>query len=316
MHSIVVVALDQVVVFDLSIACETFGHAFASDGTPLYEVMVCGARKRVRSAYFWLDVPFAFSALDAADTIILPGVSDPHLRFPASLLDGLRTAHRRGARIASICSGAFVLAASGLLDGRRATTHWRAAAELQRRHPAIEVDPKVLFVDEGTILTSAGASAGMDLCFHMIRRDHGSKIAADAARLAVAAPERHGGQAQFIALPPPASSDNLAPVLEWMQKHLARQLGVSSMARRARMSERTFCRRFREQTGTTPLQWLLMARIRHAQALLETTELGIEAVASAAGFETALNFRRHFRRISGTSPREYRQTFGGGRLAQ
>ncbi|WP_344732642.1 GlxA family transcriptional regulator, partial [Spinactinospora alkalitolerans] len=213
-------------------------------------------------------------------------------------------------RIASICVGAFVLAATGLLDGLRATTHWAATPELARRHPAVEVDPDVLFVDNGQFLTSAGAAAGMDLCLHMVRRDHGSAVAADAARIAVMPLERDGGQAQFIAHEPPAPDGaSLEPLLRWMEENAHRELTLDDIARHGAVSTRTLGRRFREQTGTTPLQWLNRARLRRAQHLLETTVHPVERIAGQVGFGSATTFRDRFKRLVGTSPHAYRRAF-------
>jgi transcriptional regulator GlxA family with amidase domain len=212
-------------------------------------------------------------------------------------------------RLASICSGAFVLAASGLLDGKRATTHWIGAANLARRYPKVIVEPDVLFIDEGCIITSAGASAGIDMCLHLIRKDHGQSIAARAARLAVAPLSRDGGQAQFIRHEAPQSSDSLAPLLEWMTANLHREMDVEMLARRAQTSPRTFARRFREQTGTTPLQWLLTARVRQAQEMLETSRRTIDDIAFRCGFESPVTFRTRFRKVVGLNPSAFRQRF-------
>ena len=228
----------------------------------------------------------------------------------------MHAAYARGARIASICSGTFILAAAGLLDGRRATTHWLAAGLLAERHPAVAVDPGVLFVDEGRIVTAAGASAGLDMCLHLLRRDHGHAVAAHAARLAVAPLDREGGQAQFIHHEAPGSAANLAGLLDWMRENAHRRLTVDELARQAAASPRTFARRFREQTGTTPLQWLITARVRRAQELLETTRLSIEEIAAAAGFEGAAALRDRFRCTVGVSPKAYRRSFGVPGLEQ
>ena len=220
----------------------------------------------------------------------------------------------RGARVASVCSGAFLLAATGLLDGRRATTHWRAAAELARRYPRIRVEPDVLYVDEGQVLTSAGAAAAFDLCLHMVRRDYGSAVAVEAARVSVMPLERDGGQTQFIVHPPPAPDGaSLAPLLRWLEENTHRELSLDDLARRAALSVRSLNRRFREQTGTTPLQWLLRARVRRAQLLLETTAQSVSRVAADAGFGSVTAFREHFRRVAATSPQAYRRAFRGRR---
>jgi transcriptional regulator GlxA family with amidase domain len=258
-----------------------------------------------------LRTHWRLNRIASADTIVIPGIEDVSVPVSKPALTAIRNAWANGARVASICSGAFALAATGLLDGRRATTHWIGAAELARRYPQIDVDPNVLFVDEGRIVTSAGASAGLDMCLHLVRRDHGQAIAAHAARLAVAPLDRSGGQSQFIRREPPESRASLAPLLEWMLENLAQPLDVESLAARARVSARTFARRFREQTGTTPIQWLLTARVRRAQELLETEAGTIDEVATAVGFESPVTFRARFQRSVGVSPSVYRARFNG-----
>jgi transcriptional regulator GlxA family with amidase domain len=230
-----------------------------------------------------------------------------------SVLDALRTAWANGARLASICTGAFVLAQTGLLDGQRATTHWLATAEFARRFPLVPLDPDVLFVDGGRIVTSAGALAGLDMCLHLVRQDYGQAAAAHAARLAVAPLNRDGGQAQFIRHDLPSAGDSMAPLLDWMVKHLDRPLDVATLAAKAGTSPRTFARRFREQTGTTPLQWLLAARVRRAQELLEIGGRTIGEVATASGFEAIVTFRNRFQQIVGVGPAAYRRRFAGDR---
>lgn len=309
-HLVAVIALDGLIPFDLTVPCEVFGRASLQGGEAPYEVRVCGEARLVRTRHFDLRVPWTIDGLAGADTVIVPGIEDPDLPIPPRIVAALRDAADRGARIASICSGAFVLAATGLLDGRRATTHWLAAPMLATRFPRVEVDGDVLYVDDGLVLTSAGAAAGFDLCLHMIRRDHGAAVAADAARLAVVPLERQGGQVQFVTRPPPASSASLAPLLDWLHGNLDRPVSLDEMARRAATSPRTFSRRFRQQTGTTPLQWLLTARIRRAQALLETTTLSVEEIATRSGFEAAPTFRDRFSRTVGLNPTAYRRAFG------
>ncbi|RKH43268.1 GlxA family transcriptional regulator [Corallococcus sicarius] len=313
MHVVAIVALDGVVPFDLSIPCEVFERVRLPGGASGYQVRVCGVTPEVQAGSFQLKTRYGLRELARADTIMLPGIADISAPVPPRLVSAVRAAAARGARIASICSGAFVLASTGLLDGLRATTHWLAAEELARRHPAIQVDPNVLYVDNGQFLTSAGAAAGLDLCLHLVRRDHGSAVAADAARLAVMPLERDGGQSQFIThVPPSPEGSSLEPVLRWMEDHLHKPLTLPSLARRAAMSERTLSRRFREQTGTTPLQWLLRARVRRAQHLLETTGQSVEAVAAKVGFGSATTFREHFQRFVATSPLAYRRAFRSG----
>lgn len=310
MHTVAVLALDKVVPFDLATPLEVFSRTLLPGGRPAYEVRVCGPRPDVDAGAFTLQVPWGLEGLDGADTIIVPGCAEAG-DVPADVLDALRRAGARGARLASICSGAFVLAATGLLDGLRATTHWAGAAALAARHPAIEVDPDVLYVDNGQFLTSAGAAAGLDLCLHLIRRDHGSAVAADAARLSVMPLEREGGQAQFIVhdQPPAPRGSVLEPVLTWLEDNCAKELTLGDIAAHAGMSTRTLNRRFREQTGSTPLQWLLRARVRQAQYLLEATDRPIDLVATDVGFGSVTAFRERFRRVAGTSPHAYRAAF-------
>jgi transcriptional regulator GlxA family with amidase domain len=311
MHVVAALALHGVVPFDLAIACDVFGRAVPPGVTPPYDVRVCGEARVVRSGRFDLRVRFGLDALADADTVVVPGIEDITAPVPATVIAALQAAAGRGARIASICSGAFVLAASGLLDGRRATTHWLAARELAARYPRVHVDANVLFVDNGQVLTSAGAAAGLDLCLHLVRRDLGAAAAADAARLAVMPLEREGGQAQFITHAPPSSGASLEPLLTWLAENMHRQVDLYEMARQTATSSRTLSRRFREQTGTTPLQWLQTARVRRAQSLLETTELSVEQVATEVGFATATTFRDRFLRTVGLSPTAYRKSFGG-----
>ncbi len=310
MHIVAVLALDQVIPFDLATPIEVFSRTRLPDGRTPYRVRVCGVTSSVDAGAFTLQAPWGLDALADADTIILPGTAALD-RVPDEVLDALRAAAARGTRIASICSGAFILAATGLLDGQRATTHWIAAGLLAERHPAIEVDPGVLYVDNGQLLTSAGAAAGLDLCLHLIRRDHGSAVAADAARLSVMPLEREGGQAQFIVhdQPPTPRGSELEPVLAWLEDNCATDLGLDAIAARAGMSTRSLNRRFREQTGTTPLQWLLRARIRRAQHLLEATSHPVDRIAAQVGFGSPTAFRDRFKRIVGASPQTYRATF-------
>ena len=309
-HLVAVVAFDGVVLGDLATPCEVFGRARDSKGRPPYDVRVCSAAREVKSTHLALRVPWRLSCLRRADTVIVPGIDDLDRPFPEPLLRAIRRAAERGARVASICSGAFLLAATGILDGRRATTHWRSAAELARRHPAIDVDPDVLYVDNGNLLTSAGAVAGHDLCLHLVRRDLGAEVAAQVARMAVMPLERAGGQAQFIVHEPPTSDGaSIGPLLAWLERNLGRDLSLPVIARQAAMSTRTLSRRFREQAGTTPALWVTGARVRRAQRLLETTDLSVERVAAEAGFGSSAVLRERFGRIVGTNPQAYRRTF-------
>lgn len=305
-------ALDGVNPFDLAIPCEVFGRVRLPDagGRAPYRVRVCGVTKTVDAGAFAVIVTSDLRAVATADTVIVPGIDDPTRPVPRAAATALRAAAARGARIASICSGAFVLAAAGLLDGRRATTHWLAAAELARSYPTITVDPNVLYVDTGRILTSAGAAAGLDLCLHMVRSDHGAAVAAAGARLAVMPLERAGGQAQFIVHEAPtAGGASLEPLLRWLDEHHRETLPLARIAKRAGMSSRSLSRHFHQQTGTTPAQWILRCRIRRAQYLLETSALSVERVGSEVGFGSSATFRERFQRLVGTSPQAYRRSF-------
>ncbi len=312
MHTVAILALDGVVAFDLSTPIEVFGRTYLSDGQAAYRVQICAPTDEVDVGLFTLRAPWRLDILAEVNTIILPGLADPMAPIPDEVLVALRGAAARGARIASICVGAFTLAATGLLDGLRATTHWAAAAELARRYPEVDVDADVLFVDNGQILTSAGAAAGLDLCLHMIRRDYGSAMAADAARVAVMPLERDGGQAQFIVHEPPMPDGmTLEPLLRWMEENAHRELRLEDIAAQAMMSTRTLSRRFHEQTGTTPLQWVNRSRLRKAQCLLETTAHPIEWITSHVGFGSSTTFREQFKQLVGVSPQAYRRAFQG-----
>ncbi|GAB3974205.1 helix-turn-helix domain-containing protein [Plantactinospora veratri] len=307
MHRVVILAFDGVVPFDLSVPIEVFGRARLADGRPAYQVRVCADAAEVRAGPVAIRVPDGLAALAEADTVVVPGVADVDAPVPPGLVAALTAAP---GRVVSICTGAFLLAAAGLLDGRRATTHWAAAAELARRHPAVEVDPEVLFVDDGSVLTSAGAAAGLDLCLHLVRRDHGAAVAAQTARSSVMPLERAGGQAQFIAHEPPAPTGiSLQPLLAWLTENLHAPLTLAAIAERASMSTRSLSRHFRDQTGTTPMQWLNRQRVRHAQLLLETGDQPVERVGELAGFTSATAFRERFRQVVGVSPGHYRRSF-------
>jgi len=316
MHTVAVLALDGVVPFDLSVPIETFGRAGLPDGRPAYRVLVCAPAPEVDAGTFVLRAGHGLEALARADTVVVPGVTDLSAAVPPDVVAALRAAAADGTRIASVCVGAFVLAEAGLLDGLRATTHWAATAELARRYPRVEVDPGVLYVDNGQVLTSAGAAAGLDLCLHLVRRDHGATVAADAARRSVMPLERDGGQAQFIVHPPPVpDGSSLAPLLTWLEENSARDLDLAAIAAQARLSTRTLSRRFAEQTGTTPLQWLHRCRLHRAQHLLETTAHPVERIAVQVGFSSQTAFRERFRALVGVSPQAYRRAFRGPRTA-
>ncbi|MEV4441630.1 helix-turn-helix domain-containing protein [Streptomyces sp. NPDC049577] len=312
--AVAVLALDGVVPFELSLPGQVFGTANQAAGRPHYELRICAPGRAADTSpehgAFRLRTPYDLDGLEGADTVVIPAHAHFLAQPPPAAVEALRRAAADGARLASVCVGAFTLAATGLLDGRRATTHWQYADELARRYPRIDVDPTVLFVDHGTLITSAGVAAGLDLCLHLVRRDLGADLAAATARRTVMPLQRDGGQAQFIERPPaPADPTALQPVLHWMEAHLDRPLTLADIAARANVSMRTLNRHFREQTGTTPLQWLLRARIHQAQQLLETTELPVTHIADRTGFGSPTTLRHHFTRHTGTSPHAYRTAF-------
>lgn len=314
MHVVTVLALPDTIAFDLSTPVEAFGRVRLPSGAAGYRVVACGSQPEVTAGPFRIATDHGLEALADADTVVIPGRNDPAVETPGAVLEALTAAHARGARIASICSGAFTLADTGLLDGKRATTHWVAAEFFRMRFPAVDLDPDVLYVDEGQILTSAGASAGLDLCLHMIARDYGVAVAADAARLAVAPLHRSGGQAQFIlrnqaAAKHIAERTELDDVLAWIEQEAHRDVTLHDIAARASVSVRTLNRRFQAETGQTPMQWLTGVRVRHAQQLLESTAYGVERIGREVGFTSSANFRDQFRRLTGVAPLNYRNTF-------
>jgi AraC family transcriptional regulator, transcriptional activator FtrA len=307
---VAVLAYDGMSIFELGIAVEVFG--LVDMGTDWYRVVVCGERKLRRinaSGGIGIIADAGLGSLAQAGTIIVPGWQDVAAAPPEPVLAALRRAHRRGARIASICSGAFILAAAGLLDGRRATAHWAQTDLLARKYPGARIDAGVLYVDDGDILTSAGRAAGLDLCLHIVRRDFGAEIANQVARRLVIAPHREGGQAQFIARPVAVEGDRLAGVIAWAQDRLDRDISIADLAAQARMSRRTFIRRFSAATGMPPGEWVRQARLERARRMLEATRLSIEAVATTVGYGSADTLRHHFRTRLDTSPARYRSSF-------
>ncbi|AJT69773.2 hypothetical protein T261_8177 [Streptomyces lydicus] len=309
MSTVALAVTDGMLHFELSVAYEVFGAGPAGVADAWYDTVLCGPGA-VQVGRFRLDPDYGLDRLPRADTVIVPGWADVDEDPPADLVDAVRAAHEAGARVASLCTGAFVLAAAGLLNGRRATTHWAHADDLRARFPQVEVDPDVLYVDSGSVLTSAGKAAAMDLCLHLVRLDHGSSTANAIARRLVVPPHRAGGQAQFVTTPVPARDNHpLAELLPWAIERLDHPLTVEDLARQARMSSRNLGRHFRSVTGTTPLQWLLTQRIRHAQELLEATDDSVDAIAAATGMGTATTLRRHFNRTVGVPPDTYRRTF-------
>lgn len=309
-HEVVVVAFDGMIPFDFATPLEVFERVRLPDGRCPYRVRACGVSSRVRTPLFELRMPLGLAALAHAQTIFVPGMADIDVKPPAPLLRAIRAAVQRGARVASICTGAFILASSGILSGKPASTHWLAAEELRRRFPDVLVDVNSLYTDGGNVLTSAGAAAGIDLCLHIVRRDFGAAAASEAAKASVVPFQRTGGQLQYVQKPTPAA--NLAPLAEllaWVEQNLQADLSLPQLAKRARTSPRTLSRRFAETLGETPLAWVTRARVRRAQELLETTPLSVEQVATEAGFQTASNFRERFQTIVGTSPVAYRSSF-------
>jgi transcriptional regulator GlxA family with amidase domain len=315
MHTVAAVINQGCLTFDLAVPCEVFGWDRSYLGVDWYDFRVVAADPPpIRTATgFTIDTPHRLDAIAAADTIVIPGWSDPDVPPSPDLVEALRAAHDRGARLMSICIGAFVLAEAGLLDRRPATTHWAFADAFRARYPRVQLDPKVLYVDDGQVLTSAGTAAGMDLCLHVVRLDHGAEVANGVARMVVMPPHREGGQAQYIDQPitAPGRGSELHATLEWALANLAEPLTVDVLADRAAMSPRTFARRFRQVTGTTPGEWLLEQRLTLARRMLETTDQTVEWIAHRCGFGSAATLRHHFAERLGTSPRSYRYTFRG-----
>jgi transcriptional regulator GlxA family with amidase domain len=301
--------------FEVGVATELFGLPRPELGlsAPLYEVTLCAPAREVRMnhGFFTLTGVAGLDAVDGADTLVVPGRPDNVVPRVEAVLEAVRRAHARGARVMSLCTGSFALAEAGLLDGRRATTHWMYTDRLAAMFPKARIDPDVLYVADDNVMTSAGTAAGIDLCLHLVRMDHGAQIANAFARRMVVPPHRDGGQSQFVQAPVPACSgdDPIAEVSDWMVANLHEELSVEELARRALMSPRTFARRFRAATGTTPHQWLLRQRVLHAQHLLESTDEPVERIAGLCGFGSAAVLRQHFNRTVGTSPLAYRRTF-------
>jgi transcriptional regulator GlxA family with amidase domain len=311
LRNVVAIALPGVAPFELGVLCEVFGIDRTDQGLPSFDFDVVGVRTgRVpTSVGFSIDVRHGLDRAVAADLVAVPAYTADG-PVPPAVLKLLRATVERGARVLSVCSGAFVLGEAGLLDGRRCTTHWMHTEELSRRFPLANVDPDVLYVDDGQVLTSAGTAAGIDLCLHIVRQEFGAAAANGVARRMVVPPHRDGGQAQFVETPIPIRpADTLEEVLTWMSAHLDEDMTVDSLAARALMSPRTFARRFRAETGTTPYHWLTGQRILLAQRLLEETEDTVDAIADRVGFGTAAVLRHHFSRWRGTSPQSYRRTF-------
>ncbi|GAA1322104.1 GlxA family transcriptional regulator [Leucobacter albus] len=312
LRQVAVVILDGAKPLDVGIPAQVF----TTRPSMPYEVRVCGVTPGLVTGGDGLSyaVEHGLEALASAELIFIPGYRYPDREEPpAALVRALITAHERGARIAAISTGAFALAATGLLDGKRATTHWHYSRIFAERFPQIQVNESVLFVDEGSVLTSAGAASGIDLCLHILRGDLGMASANHAARRLVAAPYRSGGQAQYVRRSvPPTIGERFSTTREWALTHLDEQLTIESLSRHANVSPRTFSRRFREETGYTPMQWVMRARIDLARELLENTDFGIDEIALTVGLGSGANLRQFFRRVLGTTPSEYRRTFTQG----
>lgn len=315
-HRVAILVLPSVVPFDLGVPSQVFGYPRGDLGAVRYRVTLCTPTPgvvRTRDG-FGVLVERGLAAMRHAETIVVPGIDDLSRPIPPTALRALRSAYRRGARLVSICTGAFVLAEAGVLDERHATTHWIDLPEFRRRFPRVRCDADVLYTDEGRILTSAGIAAGIDLCLHIVRTDYGAAVANAVARRMVVAPHRSGGQAQFIPRPLPADETHtLSATRAWMQQHLARPLSLQAIARHAHMSVRSLSRHFRAECGTTPLQWLLRQRVAAAQLLLEESDRPIAMIASACGLGSPLSMRLHFRRQLRVSPEMYRRTFRAAR---
>jgi AraC family transcriptional activator FtrA len=316
-HRIGVLVFDGMSPFETGIVVEVFGLPRPELEVDWYELAVCAADPGPLRTVggMTLTAPYGLDVFTGCDTLIVPGVPDVHAPLPDPVIEALRSAHTRGARLVSICSGAFALAAAGLLDGRVAATHWRYAEELRRRFPLVRVDPDVLYVDGGDVLTSAGSAAGLDLCLHLVRADHGAAVANAVARRLVIPPHRDGGQAQFIEAPVPVSDgdDRVARSMDWALANLDQPITVPALARQATMSTRSYLRHFARASGTSPIRWLIGQRVQASLALLETSDRSVEQIASAVGFDSAVTYRHHFARMMRTSPSTYRRTFRTGR---
>lgn len=320
MHTVSILAYDGMSGFESGLAAEIFGltelSEIFSEGIerPWYSVKMCTEEDQVRMlGGATVRSPYRLADLAAADTVIIPSVRDVTAPTSPALVEAIRTAAQRGARLVSICSGAFALAAAGVLDGRSATTHWIYVDLLQERYPEIDVDPSPLYVDEGDVLTSAGCAAGLDLCLHIVRSDHGARTANDVARRLVVAPHRAGGQAQYIEspVPEPTADGEVAAGMAWALAHLDSPITLDELARRSTLSRRSYLRRFAGATGTTPIKWLIAQRVQASLALLESSSMSIEQIATRVGFESSTTYRHHFVRAMKTTPSEFRTCFTG-----
>lgn len=307
--NVVAIVGERVAAFELGIICQVFGLDRSDDGLPSHDFAVCGATPGLVGTTSGFSVEVAgLERAQEADLVAVPAWPTLDAPIASAIIEALQDADKRGATILSVCSGAFALAAAGLLDGRTATTHWQFADLLARRYPMTTVDRDVLYVTDGNILTSAGAAAGIDACLHLVRLHHGAATANALARRMVVPAYREGGQAQYVDMPVPETT-GLAGLLDWMLEHLDQPLSVNELAERAHMSARTFARRFKDATGATPHRWLLDQRLQHAEHLLETTDLTVDTVAAKAGFGSGDTLRHHFAERRGVSPHTYRRSF-------
>ncbi len=315
LRSVAVLVMEKLAIFEFGVVCEVFGIDRESDGVPSIDFRVCGpqAGRPLHTSVGALVTPeHGLDGLAGADLVAVPAVhpAEGPEPYPPEALAALRAAAKAGATILTVCSGAFVAGAAGLLDGRRCTTHWMHAEQLARMYPTARVDRDVLFVDDGNLITSAGTAAGIDACLHLVRRELGSKVTNIIARRMVVPPVRDGGQRQFIDQPVPMHcSAGFAPQLDWILANLEKPHSVATLARRANMSDRTFARKFVEETGTTPMQWVTDQRVLYARRLLEETDLDVDRIADRCGFGTATLLRHHFRRLVGLTPSDYRRRF-------
>ncbi|MEU2713766.1 helix-turn-helix domain-containing protein [Streptomyces sp. NPDC007205] len=319
LKNVAAVLLDGVHPFELGVVCEVFGIDRSDEGLPVYDFAVVSAEGPTLDTHcgFTVSTSHGLERLEEADLIAVPAGETYAVReYPEELLDALRRAVQRGARVLSVCSGVFLLAAAGLLDGRRCAVHWHHAEQLARRYPTVAVEPDMLYVDEDPVITSAGTAAGIDACLHLVRKEQGPEVANKIARRMVVPPHRDGGQAQYIERPlPKAPCDTVGEVLVWMEEHLDQEVTVEQLAARAHLAPRTFARRFQQETGTTPYRWILRQRVLRAQELLEGTDETMDEIAWRTGFGTAAALRHQFVRALGTTPNAYRRTFRGPQAA-
>lgn len=316
MHKVAILAFNEVSLFDIATPYEMFSRTVDMEGEACYDVIICAEGGKLSSSSLSLGQAKCLTRLYTAHTVIIPGAEHPDVRLSHRVKHAVQRAYSNGARVASICSGALLLAQTGILDGKRASTHWSVSKLLQQRHPTIDVDPTVLFVEEERLFTSAGACAGIDLCLHLIRKDFGVAVARRSAKMAVIPLERGGGQAQYISYEPPGSKDSLSETVDWMRANFHRTLTTKELAKRASMSLRTFNRQFRKQVGISPKQWLTEVRVACARELLESTLHSIDRVAELSGFGSSTSLRNHMKTAMDVTPQDYRRNFQDRELSR